>query len=206
MATIEQNIQGLARAVLNEAQAKANQTLTDARTRAEAVRQQAQTRAKSIRESILRQAQQQAARIRSQAIASAQLQAKRLQMERREALLNRVFETARQRLPAVQGWTDYSDIVQQLVHEGVEQLGVETMFVHANQRTMDLLPDTVLDHLSQSLGVKLQRGDLLEQGIGIVVETVGGHRQFDNTLEGRLSRWQDTLRTPVYHLLMGESL
>jgi len=109
-------------------------------------------------------------------------------------------------LSAVQGWGGYPDIVQQLVREGATQLGAETMLVHADRRTMELLPDAVLRRLSQALGVELQRGDLLAQGIGVIVETVDGHRQFDNTLEARLRRWQDTLRTPVYHLLMGESL
>ena len=206
MVTTEQSIQGLARAVMTEAQAQAEQTLTDARARAEAIQQQAQARTEKMRESILQQAQQQAALIRSQAMASAQLEAKRLQMERREALLNRVFETARQRLTAVQGWTTYPDVVQQLVREGATQLNAEAILVHADQRTMDLLPDTVMQSLSQALGIELQRGNLLERGIGVIVETIDGHRQFDNTLEARLNRWQDTLRTPVYHLLMGESL
>ncbi|MBN1582982.1 MAG: hypothetical protein JXA89_19895 [Anaerolineae bacterium] len=206
MVTTEQSIQGLTRAVMTEAQAQAEQTLTDARVRAEAIQQQAQARADKMRESILQQAQQQAALIRSQAMASAQLEAKRLQMERREALLNRVFETARQRLTAVQGWTTYPDVVQKLVREGAIQLNAEAILVHADQRTMDLLPDTVMENLSQSLSIELQRGAVLKQGIGVIVETIDGHRQFDNTLEARLGRWQDTLRTPVYHLLMGESL
>lgn len=206
MTTIEQNIQGLARAVLNEARAGAKQALVDARARVEAIQQQAQSRADTVRTSILTQARQQAEQIRGQMVASAQLQARRLQLERREALLNRIFEASKGRLSAVQGWTEYPEIVQQFVREGVTQLTAEAVRVHADQHTMALLDDTILGRLSHALGIDIQRGNVLEQGTGVIVETVDGHRQFDNTLEARLGRIQDELRAPVYHLLMGESL
>jgi vacuolar-type H+-ATPase subunit E/Vma4 len=38
------------------------------------------------------------------------------------------------------------------------------------------------------------------------VETVDGRRQYDNTLEVRLGRMRNSLRSSVYRLLMGESL
>jgi V/A-type H+-transporting ATPase subunit E len=206
MATIEQNIQNLARAVLNEARAEAEQSLSDARARAEAIQQQAQARADAVRTSILAQARQRAEQIRNQAVASAQLEARRLQLERREALLNRVFEAAKGRLSAVQGWSDYAEIVQQFVREGAAQLQADAIRVHADQQAMKLLDDTLLGRLSHALGIDVQRGNVLERGIGVIVETVDGHRQFDNTLEARLRRMQEELRSPVYHLLMGESL
>ena len=46
----------------------------------------------------------------------------------------------------------------------------------------------------------------LEKGTGVVVETHDGHLQYDNTLETRLNRLQNLLRSPVYHLLMGETI
>jgi vacuolar-type H+-ATPase subunit E/Vma4 len=48
-------------------------------------------------------------------------------------------------------------------------------------------------------------GETLEQGTGVVVETLDGHRQLDNTLETRLKRMEEALRTPVYRILTGES-
>jgi V/A-type H+-transporting ATPase subunit E len=206
MVTIEQNIQGLARAVLSEARAEADQTLADARARAEAVKQQAQSRAETVRETILTRAQQQSEELRSRAVASAQLKARRLQLERREVLLGRVFETVQQRLPALQKWTDYPDIVEQLVREGVAQLKADVVRVYADGQTMALLDDARLQRLSQALGIDVQRGEVLEQGTGVILETIDGHRQFDNTLEARLLRMRDELRAAVYRLLMGEAL
>jgi vacuolar-type H+-ATPase subunit E/Vma4 len=52
----------------------------------------------------------------------------------------------------------------------------------------------------------VQLGTSLTEGTGVIVETAEGHRQYDNTLEARLSRLQEELRSPVYRLLLGESL
>ena len=60
--------------------------------------------------------------------------------------------------------------------------------------------------VSRDMKVKAKLGEPLKQGTGLIVETEDGRRQYDNTLETRLGRLQDTLRSPVYHLLMGEAL
>ena len=49
-------------------------------------------------------------------------------------------------------------------------------------------------------------GDVLEEGTGVIVDASDGHLHFDNTLETRLSRLQSSLRSSVYHVLMGEKL
>ena len=60
--------------------------------------------------------------------------------------------------------------------------------------------------LEKDLAVQLELGEPLERGTGVVLVTADGHRRYDNTLETRLSRMQAALRTPVYHILMGETL
>ena len=54
----------------------------------------------------------------------------------------------------------------------------------------------------QELAVKLELGEPLERGTGVVIVTDDEHRRYDSTLETRLSRMQASLRTPVYHILM----
>lgn len=206
MKPVEESLRALSRAVLHEAQAEAEQILADAKAKADTVRRHAQEQAGTEREEILAQARQEAEHIRSEAIAVAQLQARTLQLERREKLLDSVFEAARQRLPAVQQWTDYDKIVRQLIREAAARLGADAVRIRADAQTQKLLPDDVLAGLSEELGVQLQLGATLERGVGVMAETVDGHRQYDNTLQARLSRQQDALRSPVYRLLMGESL
>jgi vacuolar-type H+-ATPase subunit E/Vma4 len=202
----EDSMQRLFRAVLSEAQAEADQVLAAARAKADAIRERAREQAQTERDEILRHARQEAESTRSQAIASAELQARTIRLERREKLLEGVFEAARQQLPTVVRWGDYGEIVSQLIREGVDHLGASAVRIRADAQTQALLTDALLRQVSQETGAELEVGETLEHGTGIVAETVDGHRQYDNTLEARLGRWQDTLRAPVYRILVGESL
>jgi vacuolar-type H+-ATPase subunit E/Vma4 len=206
MKSVEENMRALSRAVLSDARAEAERIRADARAKADAIRQRAQEQAEAERGKKLEHAHQEADRIRSQAIAAAQLKARTLQLERREKLLNEVFDAAQQRLPAVQQWTDYDQIMRRLAREAVGRLGAETVRIRADERAQAVLADGTLAEIAKESGVQLQLGEPLERRTGVIAETVDGHRQYDNTLEARLSRWQDALRSPVYHLLMGESL
>lgn len=206
MRSVDESMKALARAVWSEARAEAERILADAKAKAEAIQQEAQKQAAAEREEILKNARREAEHIRSQAIAAAQLQARTLQLERREKLLNKVFEAARERLPSVRQWTDYDQIVRQLIREAVAHVGTDVVLLRADEETQELLTDEVLAELSQELGVQLQRGEPLTHGTGVIAETMDGRRQYDNTLEARLSRRQDALRAPVYRILRGESL
>jgi len=206
MISVEQNIQALSRAVLSEARAEAEQILTDAEAKADAIRQRAQEKAQTERQEILEHAQREAKHVRSQCLAAARLQAQKLRLERREKLLDGVFDAARQRMSTVQQWTDYHQIVREWVREAVAYLGSTEARIRTDEYTRGILADGVLNELSAEMNVQLQLEEPLERGLGVVAETVDGHLVYDNTLEARLERWQDELRGPVYRLLMGESL
>lgn len=206
MTSEKERMQALSRAVLAEARAEAEQLLADARTKVEATRQHAQEQAETESKQILERAREEAASIRSQYIAAAELGARTLRLERREKLLDSVFDAVQQRLSAVQQWTDYSQIVRQLSYKAVAQLGAPSARVRADEQTQAILADAMLAEIASQVGVELALGEPLQRGTGVTAETVDGHRQYDNTLEARLSRLRSALRAPVYHLLMGESL
>jgi len=206
MRSVEENIKALTRAVLNEAHTEAEQILAEAKGKAEAVRQKARQQASAERADILGRASREASLLRSQAITSAQLRARALEMERREKLLDSVFEEARQRLPVIQQRADYSQIVRQLLREALIHLGEDTALIRADALTRTYLTEQTLAEVSADLGVQVQHGPPLEQGVGLIVQTADGHRQYDNTLEARLDRLRNTLRAPVLQLLMGEAL
>lgn len=203
---VDENIDALSRAIMTDARSEADQLLEDARAKAESIRKQAQEQAEAERKQILDRANQEAARIRSQVISTTQLKARTMQLEHREKLLDKVFQTAQQELASVQQWTDYDEIAQNLLREALMQLQVNEVRVRADKRTMSAYSKKFLDDLSQEMNVKISEGDPLEQGVGVIVETVDKHMQYDNTLETRLRRMQNNLRSPVNHLLMGESL
>lgn len=206
MKSVDESIDTLSRAILSEANAEAEQIKNDARARADSIRQQAEKQAAAERAEILRRAEQEAERIRSQAMATTQLKARTQQLEHREKMLEKVFQTAQEQLPTVEEWGDYEEIALRLMREAVVQLRSKKATVRANKAVANLLADGVLEKISTELNVPLKMGTSLKKGTGVVVETPDGHINYDNTLETRLARLQNSLRSAVYHILMGESL
>lgn len=202
----EEEIETLSRAILKEAEADAQQVKEDAQTKADAIRQRAQEQAERVRKEILDQARQEAERLRGQTVASAQLKARTRQLAQREKLLDRVFDAARQRLPAVQKRADYNRLAGMLLREALVQLKAEKASVRADAVTQKYLKDGALGELAGELNAAITLGDVLEEGTGVIVDSSDGHLHFDNTLETRLTRIQNSLRASVYHVLMGEKL
>jgi vacuolar-type H+-ATPase subunit E/Vma4 len=205
MNTDNENMQAISRAVLTQAQADAERIVADAKAKAKVIRQQAEKQAAAERKQVLETAQREADDTRKQAKAAAELKARMLVLERREKLLNAVFDAVRERLPSVQQREDYDDVVRGLVLEAVTHIGGDSVEIRADRQAQQLLTDVVLAALSQQAGTQVQLGEPLENAIGVVVQTRDGHRRHDNTLDARLSRDLDGLRPSVYRLLMGES-
>jgi vacuolar-type H+-ATPase subunit E/Vma4 len=205
MKSVEENIEALSRAILSEAKGEAEQIGTDANTKADSIRQRAQEQADAERKDILDRACQEAERIRSQSISTTQLKARTMELDSREKLLDSVFKAAKQQLPSVQQRPNYDQIVYRLIKEALNQLNAKEGIVRADQSTQKLLSDHIIDKISADMQVKLQIGQTLERGTGVVVDTTDGHLHYDNTLETRLSRLQNGLRSAVYRILMGES-
>jgi vacuolar-type H+-ATPase subunit E/Vma4 len=206
MRSIEENIETLSRAILDEANVESAQILSDAHAKADSIRQRAHDQAAAERKEILDRAYQEAQRIRSQSVATAQLKARTMTLEHREKLLNSVFAKARKDLGNIEKWSDYEAIARHLLKEAIQQLGASSVRVHADPITQKALTGKPVDDISQELKVTIEFGDPIAKGTGVVVETTDGHLQYENTLENRLNRLQNVLRSPVYHILIGETL
>ena len=206
MVSIDENIKVLSRAVLNEVQGDAEQILEEAKEKAEGIKKRAQEQAEAERAKILEQASVESERVRSQVVATSQLKARTRLLEQREKLLEEVFDTAKQRLSSVLRGSDYEKTAQRLLREALLQLGGDTAIVRADEETLNALTTSVLEDISKETQMQIKLGDPLEKGLGVIAETEDGHRQYDNTLETRLKRMQDTLRTSVNRILMGEAL
>jgi V/A-type H+-transporting ATPase subunit E len=204
MSSTDENIKALSRAVLADAQGKAQQIMADAIAKADGIRLHAKEQAKVEKEQILARAYQEAEQIRNQSIASAHLKARTILLEQREKVLMNVFEQASQEITALQQGTDYENIVVNLLKDALLHLGDKQALIRADQKTQACLTKDLLADISKETGISLKLGRPLQQGIGVMVQTMDGHRQYDNTFEARLQRMWDSLRGPVYHILMGE--
>jgi vacuolar-type H+-ATPase subunit E/Vma4 len=206
MRSIEENIATLSRAILDEANADAQRILADARAKADTIRQRAHEQAAAERKEILDRAHQESERLRGQSIATAQLRARTLQLEHREKLLDSVFTTARKDMSSVLKWSDYDVVARRLLREALKQLGSGEARLHTDPATGKVLSSGVLTEVSKEMNVKIEVAEPLEKGSGVLVETTDKHLQYENTLDDRLNRLQNVLRSPVYHILIGETL
>ena len=78
--------------------------------------------------------------------------------------------------------------------------------MHADDVTQKSFKTQALEQISKELNAHISMGKSLESGIGVVVDASEGRLHYDNTLETRLNRLQNVLRSSVYHVLMGEKL
>jgi len=200
----DENVEALSRAILSDVQIESERVKTEAQSNVDAIKQRAQTQADAESKAILEQASQEAERIRSQVIATAQLKARSLELANREKLLDNVFMAVKQKLPSILQRNDYLQIVLQLVREAVNQLNAEKAELHLDKYTQTLLTNLELEKISKEIKAELSIGRTLENGIGVSVESANGHLLFDNTLDTRLNRLQNGLRSSVYRLLIGE--
>jgi V/A-type H+/Na+-transporting ATPase subunit E len=206
MRSAEENIESLSRAMISEAKSEAEQITASAQAKAEEIRQRARQQAEAEKAEILGRARQEADRLRGQVVATTQMKARTLELEHREKLLDGVFNEARKQLASIEQWSDYNKIAHKLLQEAVQQLGGGKIQVSADEKTQQALDKEGLEQLSKELGIEIILGKPLSQGLGVTSETADGHLQYDNTLETRLDRLQNSLRSPVYRILIGESL
>lgn len=204
--TPDENIERLSREILQQAESEAEQIISEAKNKAQQIQIHAQEEAAAERARILDQAKRDSDRIRSQAIATTQLKARTIQLESREKLLTEVFVEALKKLPSVQQWNDYESIIETLAEEAISQMGSNKVVIHADKFTTKILVDSVLKKLNAKFNGMIEIGDPLENKIGLIAATTNGHLNYDNTLETRMQKLENELRSPVYHLLMGESL
>jgi vacuolar-type H+-ATPase subunit E/Vma4 len=204
MNTQVNDIEMLERAILSEARDTAEQIKAEAREKAEAIRKRAEQQAEQERRAILERSQQEADRLRGQAAATAQLKARSSQLASREQLLDRVFNMVKEKLLEVEKRPDYDQIAALLLREALVQLRVNKAQIRADQTTLKFLQKSALNDISKELKGEFTTGEPLEEGTGVVVSAADGKLNYDNTLETRLSRLQNTLRASVYKVLMGE--
>lgn len=199
-----ENIVELERAILIEAREEAEQMQVEAKEKADAIHKRAQEQAESERKAVLDRAREDADRLRSQATATAQLKARSSQLEHREKVLDNVFAEVKKQLDAVKKRPDYDAIAALLLREALTQLRVDKAEIRADESTQKALKKGALDEIAKELKGEFTIGGGLEEGTGVVVDASGGKIHYDNTLETRLSRLQNTLRASVYKVLMGE--
>ena len=202
--SIDERIEDLSRAIIEEAHADAEMLKSVAKLKVNVVLEAGQKQAEKIRTEILENAKLEAERLKEERLAEVAIKAKIEWLEKREELLETVFQAVRLRCKSLLESDEYPQALQGLIMDAVGQLQSNQVWLHLDSASRSLLDEKSLDVISQSLGVELHVGDDLTDGIGVIAKDALGHRIFDNTLETRLNRQMESLRSDVYKILMGE--
>lgn len=203
--TNDENVDFLRQAIMSQVRAEAEETIDEAEAQAEDLLHEAEREADDNRADILARAHEEAETIRAEAVAEAEIAAHQLQLKKREQLMSRVFQDARDQLPAVVTQPDYSKVLHRLTREALEHLSADEAVTRFDAPIREALGDgleELLRDLEDDLGVEVSVGEPLRDKTGVLVRTTDGHRRYDNSLETRLRRMEPDLRAPVYHILV----
>ncbi|MGC9348802.1 MAG: V-type ATP synthase subunit E [Anaerolineae bacterium] len=202
-----QDVESLTEDIMSGAERDRQRILKDAEMRAESILAQARREAEAEKASLIEDAETEAARVKQQAQNAAELEVRAIKMEKREDLLNQVFEQASDRMSDPDDIEDYAQILEGLIEDAGQHIrGRSALVILADAKSRGYLDDGVLARLSDVLecDLSLAKDDLAPPAVGVVIESIDGRIRYDNTLQTRLERMRRALRPVVYRILMGD--
>ena len=190
-----------------EAEQKIQYLLSEAQREAEAIKEEARKRAEARAEWILRKAQTQAEIEKQRIIANAKLEVRKKRLQVQEGLIREVIEALKERLAELPD-EEYFAILVDLGAQAVRELGVDTVVLRSNERTLELLKARLNDFkkaVAEKTGVKIKvrRGKPINTIGGLLVESLDGSVRVDNTFEARIERFESELRAAIAKALFG---
>lgn len=190
-----------------EAEQKIEYILSEAQREAEKLREEARKRAEAKAEWILRKARTQAEMEKQRLVANARLQVRKKKLTVQEELIGEVIRALRERLVELPD-EDYFEILVNLGAQAVNELGVDTVVLKSNERTLELLKERLNEfkkRVSEKTGlkIKVRRGKPINTIGGLIVESIDGTVRVDNTFEARIERFEGELRASIARALFG---
>jgi len=201
----DESVDVLRQAVVSQAHAEAEEIIDEAEAETRDILREARREAEGDRAALLQKARRKADTLRAEAVGEAEIAAHQLQLKKREQLIDRVFQDARDQLASAVTWPDHWDILHRLTREALQHLGADEAVIRFDAQTQKVRSDelsTLLRTLEEELEVELSLGEPLQDRTGVVVMTADEHRRYDNSLQTRLRRTEPDLRAPVYHILV----
>jgi len=190
-----------------EAEQKIQYILSEAQEEAEKLKEEAKKRAEAKAEWILRKAKTQAEIERQRIIANAKLEVRKRKLAVQEELIREVIDALKERLIGLPE-EEYFPMLVELTVNAVEELGVESVVVRSNERTLKLIVERLTEFkekLKEALGreVEVTVGEPVQTIGGVIVESSDGSVRVDNTFEARIERFESELRATIAKALFG---
>ena len=182
-----------------------SKVMAEAQAQAETITKETERKGHSDAEDLSRYGTQEAKREKQRIIADARLKAKRKKMSMQEQLIQESFEHATNYLQelTVKGegaGYSYTTIITNFISEAAEiigQLSLELSFNARDKKRFEPLLPQISEQVSQALGKKVTLS-ISEKTIstlgGVNVKSEDGTVGVDNTIEARMSRFNEGLK------------
>lgn len=198
--------------IVQMAEAEVNKIISEAQTKAEEIRKKAELNANSEAQDIINHGTQEAKREKQRIIAGARLKAKRKKMSMQEQLMQESFENATNYLQEFfskgkDTVYTYDTIITSFIKEAAEIMGDHSLQLSFNQRDkkkFQPLLSQISENVSQTLGKKVTlsiSGKTITALGGVSVRSEDGMVGVDNTIEARMSRFNEGLKAEVTKIL-----
>lgn len=203
--SMDERIADLTRTILDAAQADAEKINAEARHRESEILKRGELQAKQLYAEILDKARREAELRKEEKLAEITVKARVEAYERREQLLETVFSQVQDRVANIPDESNYAEALMGLVREAIRYLQSKNVVLKFDAKSRELISEEELRKLSSELGTRIEIGENLIEGTGVVAMDEKGHRSFENTLERRLERQLERLRSKVFEILIGEN-
>jgi len=203
--SMDERIADLTRTILDAAQAPTLKRSMEARHRESEILKRGELQAKQLYAEILDKARREAELRKEEKLAEITVKARVEAYERREQLLETVFSQVQNRVANIPDESNYAEALMGLVREAIRYLQSKNVVLKFDAKSRELISEEELRKLSSELGTRIEIGENLIEGTGVVAMDEKGHRSFENTLERRLERQLERLRSKVFEILIGEN-
>ena len=198
--------------IVQMADEEVSKIMADAQSNADEIRKEAELKANAEAQDIIKHGTQEAKREKQRILADARLRAKRKMMSMQEHLMQESFEQATKYLQelVVKGEDagyKYNTIITNFIREAAEIIGLQSLELSFNRRDKDRfqpLLSQISQDVSQSMGKKITLA-IAEKAIpalgGVNVKSEDGSVGVDNTIESRMSRFNEQLKAEATRIL-----
>ncbi|MDY6931038.1 MAG: V-type ATP synthase subunit E family protein [Halobacteriota archaeon] len=186
----------------------------EANAKAEKIIEGAKSEAEKKKKSILTDGEKQAVLRKQRIIADAKLKSKKIEWDAKEELISEVMAKSRDGLinikEAGHSGKSYSEILLKLIKEASINSGGGDLEVILSTGDMGYVSEGEVTNLAQEIGgevgseCKISLSSVEYPGLGgPIVKAKSEHIEVNNTLEERIERFSDSLRTEITRILFG---
>ncbi|MAH21662.1 MAG: hypothetical protein CMO12_02490 [Thaumarchaeota archaeon] len=150
---------------------------------------------------IIATAEREGVSLERRVLGRAEMAARNKSLQLIEETVEKTFKIALERISSDRSEASYRKSLVALISEGVDALGGNELVVAANSSSQKSLKTAVgqVEKL-RKIRIKIDRAIVDTKG-GVVMRSIDGSRQYDNTVEARLLRLKPLLRRQIVQLI-----